>query len=422
MIRAKIIQDQIKHSGVRIGDSCLIMPFYGKKKAFTLNRNCIDLVSQKYRSGDISKAYVELPAQSHEFHYRLELDQTSDEGRFILKTIKGSPFWLNGLAAKEAYVERLDRLFIDDNKINFDSGSLEERVKTHFDHPVLSEKNLIESDLKILIVGETGTGKSHLASKIHEYSGKHGPFVSINLSSYNPQIIESELFGHVKGSFTGAIQDKNGAFALAENGTLFLDEIDSLPLDLQTKLLTFLDNKKFRKVGGVKETEIKTRLIFASGRPLENLVERGEFRKDFYFRLKSGFNIELKPLRFEGHRIEAVCQQYSLDHQISFSKRLIEFYQTLAWPGNLRQLYGHLEKKKILSKVTKLDFDQVDEELLLQSSDLMTIKESANLISLEEHKLKYVKHALNLCDGSLRLTARKLRVTEQTVRNMLAKI
>ncbi len=94
-----------------------------------------------------------------------------------------------------------------------------------------------------------GTGKSHLAGKIHEKSGRVGEFIAVNLSSFNPQLIESELFGHKKGAFTGAISDKAGAFSMAQNGSLFLDEIDSLPLELQTKLLTFIDNKKFRRVG-----------------------------------------------------------------------------------------------------------------------------------------------------------------------------
>lgn len=423
MYRTKIIQDQLKHSGVRMGDSCSILPFQGRKKAFTLNRYCIDLISQKYRSNELSMAYVELPTHTREFHYRLELDEKStSDGRFILKTIKGQPFWLNGLAAKEAYVERMDRLFIDDNKIDFDSGSLEERVKTYFEHEILREQNILESDLKILIVGETGTGKSYLAKKIHEKSGRSGKFVAVNLSSFNPQLIESELFGHIKGSFTGAIQDKKGAFSEAQFGTLFLDEIDSLPLEIQTKLLTFIDNCKFRRVGESRENEIKTRLIFASGRALETLIEQGHFRKDLYFRLKSGHSLELKPLRFDTQKIESACREYALKNHISFSVRLIEFYQTLAWPGNLRQLYGHLDKKKILSKSMKLDFDKIDEELLLKSSDLMSLAEPGELVSMEEHKLNYVKKALSLCDGNVSLAARKLRITEKTVKNLLGKI
>lgn len=423
MYQRKLMQKQIEMSGVRLGDSCSIFPSQGRKKAFTLNRHCIDLISSHYRPDDLSLSYVELPnTDIGHFHYRLELDQAKTEGRFVLKTIRGNAFWLNGSAAREAYIERLDRLFIDDNKVNFDPFDLKEILNRHFEHPVLMEQTLIASNLKILIQGETGTGKTHLARKIHEKSGRIGEFVAVNLSSFNSQLIESELFGHKKGAFTGAVQEKWGAFKAAENGTLFLDEIDSLPLDLQTKLLTFLDNNKFRRVGETKESSINARLIFASGKPLEALVQQGNFRRDFYFRLKSGHTIDLGSLRNDVFKIREACQFYSLKNEIVLSKRLTEFYETLAWPGNLRQLFGHLDKKKILSRSTKLDFDKLDEELLLQSSDLMSLAGTAELIPMKELKEDYVKKAVNLCEGNISLTARKLHVTEKTIKTILSSI
>lgn len=423
MYQRKLMRKQIETAGLRLGDSCSIFPFHGKKKAFTLNRHCIDLISPQYRPENLSLTYIELPnTDIGHFHYRLELDQVEKEGRFILKTMKGNAFWLNGSAAREAYIERLDRLFIDENKVNFDPFNLGEMIHRHFDHPVLKEKNLIESNLKILIQGETGTGKTYLAQKIHDESGRIGAFVPVNLSSFNPQLIESELFGHKKGAFTGAISEKNGAFKEAENGTLFLDEVDSLPLDLQIKLLNFLDNNKFRRVGETKETLIKTRVIFASGRPLETLVQQGHFRKDFYFRLKSGHTIELTALRNDASKIKETCQFFSLKNSVSFSKRLLEFYDTLAWPGNLRQLFGHLDKKKVLSKSTKLDFDHLDEELLLQSSDLMSLSAPFDLVSMKDFKEDYVKRAMSICEGNVSLTARRLQVTEKTIKSILGKV
>ncbi|WP_408097763.1 sigma-54-dependent transcriptional regulator [Peredibacter sp. HCB2-198] len=423
MYQRKLMKKQIEFAGVRLGDSCSIFPSHGHRKAFTLNRYCIDLISSQYRPDNLSLSYIELPnSDVQHFHYRLELDQKADEGRFVLKTIKGNPFWLNGLAAREAYIERQDRIYIDDNKMNFDPFDLQELLNRHFEHPILLQQNLIESDLKILIVGETGTGKTHLASKIHEKSGRTGEFVSVNLSSFNPQLIESELFGHKKGAFTGAISDKIGAFKAAEHGTLFLDEVDSLPLDLQTKLLSFIDSNKFRRVGEMRETAIKTRLIFASGRPLEKLIQQEVFRKDFYFRLKSGHSIELKSLRNEVQRIREACQYYSLKNGVTISQRLLEFYETLAWPGNLRQLFGHLDKKRILSRYIKLDFDHLDEELLLQSSDLMSLAGTEKLVPLKDIKEDYVKKAFSLCEGNVALTARKLQLTEKTVRTILGKV
>ncbi|HXH32591.1 MAG TPA: sigma 54-interacting transcriptional regulator [Bacteriovoracaceae bacterium] len=416
------MEKQIQSDGVRIGDSCSIFPVQGRKKAFTLNRNCIDLISPQYRPADLSMSYVELAnSEIGHFHYRLELDSQKGDGRFVLKTIKGRAYFLNGLAAKEAYVERLDRLYIDDNKVNFDSCGLSGLTSSHFDHPMLLQSNLINSELKILIQGETGTGKTHLASEVHKRSGRVGSFVAVNLSSYNPQLIESELFGHKKGAFTGAVNDKQGAFEEAQNGTLFLDEVDSLPLEIQTKLLTFMDNKKFRRVGETRETSIKTRLIFASGQPLEKLVTQGTFRKDLYFRLKAGHSVDLPSLRNEASKIKEACQFFSLQKSVSLSRRLVEFYESLAWPGNLRQLFGHLEKKHILSKSSKLDFDHLDEELLLQSSDLMSLSAPVDLISMEHWKIDYVKKALGVCGGNVALTARKLQLTEKTVKSLLGK-
>lgn len=423
MFQRKLMQQQIHHQGLRLGDSCSIFPFHGKRKAFTLNRKKIDLISSHYRPQDLCMSYVELPKnQAEQFHYRLELEEEGlMEGRYILKTLRGHPFWLNGLAAREAYVERMDRLFIDDNKLNFDPFDLTELTSRKFEHPILMEQTLLSSDLKILLMGETGTGKSHLAQKIHEKSGRRGEFVAVNLASYNQQLIESELFGHKKGSFTGAVSDKKGAFAQAEFGTLFLDEIDSLPLDLQVKLLTFIDNCRFRKVGETREEKIQTRLIFASGRPLHQLVEAGEFRKDLLFRLRSGHVVELPSLRNDVMKIKEACQNYALAHEVSLSMKLIDFYQTLAWPGNLRQLFGHLDKKRILSRSTKLDFDLFDEELMLQSSDLLSLEDGHQIEPLEKVKADYIRRAISLCDGNISLSARKLQLSEKTVRNLMQK-
>ncbi len=423
MYQRKMMEDQILEAGVRLGDSCSIFPLYGKKKAFTLKNKKIDLISSHYRPQDLSMSYIELPKSVVDpFHYRLELDQSGEKnGRFVLKTIEGRPFWLNGLAAKEAYVERQDRLYIDENKINFLPFNLGEMVERNQEHPVLSETNLLQSSLTILISGETGTGKTHLAQKIHAKSGRRGPLVAINLSSYNPQLIESELFGHKRGAFTGAIKDKIGALLAAQEGTLFIDEIDSLPLDLQTKLLTFLDNKRFRPVGDYHEISVNTRLIFASGRCLSRLTEQGLFRRDLYYRLKSGHTVELSSLRNDPQRIKQICQQFSLKHSLTISKRLVDFYQTLVWAGNLRQLLGHLDKKRVLSRGSKLDFDSFDEELLLQSSDLMTLDATEEIVPMEEFKISYTKKALGRCDGNIAMTAKKLGVNVKTIRTLLQK-
>jgi transcriptional regulator of acetoin/glycerol metabolism len=422
MYQRKLMKRQIESQGLRLGDSCRISPLVGKKKTITLTRHRLDLVSAKYRPENLSMSFIELPnSDFRPFHYRLELESPEKEGRFVLKTIEGEPFWLNGTAVREAYIERMDRLFIDDNRLNFDPFDLTEALARECRHPILLEESLLSSDLKILIQGETGTGKTYLASKIHELSRRHGKFVAVNLSSFNPQLIESELFGHKKGSFTGAHQDKVGAFEEAEAGTLFLDEVDSLPIEVQTKLLTFLDEHTFRRVGDMMVRSIRTRLIFAAGRKLETLVQKGSFRQDFYYRLKAGHTVELGSLRNNPQRIREACAYFSVHNDVTLSLRLLDFYQTLAWPGNLRQLNGHLEKKRILSKSRKIDFDHLDEELLRESSNLMDMHFPKEIVPMKDLKAEYVKRALTICEGNISQAARCLRLTEKTVKSIVGR-
>jgi len=413
MFHRKLIHARIQQSGVRIGDKCQVFPFQGRRRQLELNRSCIDIVSKNSATHDSLTGIIELPHLGVEpFHYRLELD----EERFVLKTLKGPPFLLNGLAAREAFLERDDRLYIEDHKFEF----LMERPGEQdiFEHPVLGQDKLMKSELKILIMGETGTGKTHLAKKIHSSSLRTGEFVALNLGSLNPQLIESEIFGHKKGAFTGATSDKVGALKIAHRGTLFLDEIDSLALDTQLKLLTFIDSKSFRPVGDFRESNVDVRMIFAAGRSLEKLVESGHLRKDFYYRLKSGHTIFLKALREDPVMIKKACTHFAKINQIELTDRLINFYQTLSWPGNLRQLFGQLEKKKVLSKSLRLDFDRSDEEFLLQDEFLN--KDSAEITPMSSYKLAYVKRAVSICDGNVSLAARKLELSQKTVRGMLA--
>ena len=195
------------------------------------------------------------------------------------------------------------------------------------DHPILKNHKLIRSDLNILIQGETGTGKTRLARRIHDESGSSGDFVHINLSSFSPSLIESELFGYQKGSFTGAIKNKVGALASANFGTLFIDEIDSLPFALQTKLLLFLDDQKFSPVGSRQVLSANTRIIFASGRSLIDLVKRGSMREDFYFRIISGHEIRMRPLRDCPELIDRLINHFSIKNNVSLTIKLKEFYK-----------------------------------------------------------------------------------------------
>lgn len=416
----RMITQQLDLQGLRLGDSIEIRPWGKRKKVIPLKRTCLDFVTEEFRPNDLAASYIELETPGmRKFHFRLMLDEHLKSPRYSLKSLSGHPFWVNGLVTKEAYLERADQVVIDDHRMHFSSLSLHDWTQNYFEHPILKDEKLIHSHITIMIEGETGTGKSYLAKKIHEQSGRLGSWVHLNLSALSPSLFESELFGHAKGSFTGAIKDHKGALREAHQGTLFIDEIDSLPLDLQAKLLLFLDNQKVKSVGSSVENSISTRIIFASGKKLETQVQKGFMRKDFYFRLKTGHTVNLMPLRNSVEQIKSFIQKYGIDNQCSFTERLTEFYQTLPWPGNIRQLKSHLDKKRVLSKSSKLDFDDQDQYLLEQTSDIGSFSDE-DIQPLEIIKRKYVERALRMCHGQINIAAKKLDIHPKTIKGFIS--
>lgn len=287
-------------------------------------------------------------------------------------------------------------------------------------HEESIQSAIIRSRLPLLLEGETGTGKTTLARKVHESSGAKGKFVALNLSSFSSHLVESEVFGHLKGAFTGAIQDKKGAIALSENGTLFLDEIDSLSLNLQTKLLTFLDNGIYRPVGGDYERKVQTRLICASGKNLVELVRKGEMRKDFFFRIQSGITLKMYALRSRPESLNLFLHRWQEEEGVHFSKELREFYQRYDWPGNFRQLSSHLRLKKAVSSSAYLKLDDLDLKLLeLDFSEREYINKVTSL-SLEEVKKSYCQKIYREQGFNLQKSIDILKVSRNTLKKILS--
>jgi transcriptional regulator with PAS, ATPase and Fis domain len=204
---------------------------------------------------------------------------------------------------------------------------------------------------RVLLLGETGSGKSYFARQIHSRSPRsQGPFLDINCGALPPELVESELFGHELGAFTGARQAKEGLLELADDGTLFLDEIGNLELPLQAKLLTFLDTMTFRRVGGLKETRTNARIVAATNRDLVEDVKMGRFREDLYYRLKV-FCLTIPPLRERVDDIpELACQfvvelskKLGLPRVPELSRAFVLKMQKHSWPGNVRELENVIE-------------------------------------------------------------------------------
>jgi DNA-binding NtrC family response regulator len=216
-------------------------------------------------------------------------------------------------------------------------------------------KIVANTNTSVLITGETGTGKELLTNIIHFNSNrKNKPFVKVSCAILSKEIFESELFGHVKGAFTGAEFDKVGRFELANGGTLYLDDIDDIPLNLQVKLLRVLEERELEKVGSSKAIPIDIRLIASTKRDLLELVEEGKFREDLYYRLKV-FPINLPPLRERKNDIEHLIYYYInkfKNDSITIEKEALKFLINYNWPGNIRELKNLVERLVLLATNT----------------------------------------------------------------------
>ena len=235
---------------------------------------------------------------------------------------------------------------------------------------------LSQNDLTVMIYGESGTGKELVAKALHKYSTRsEKPFIAINMAAIPNDLIESELFGHEKGSFTGAHQKSDGKFKLAEKGTLFLDEIGDMPIDAQTRLLRVLQEGEFTPIGGKEKIQADTRIIAATHKNLSNLIEKGEFREDLFYRLNV-VPISIPPLRERKEDIPELVNHFldkAKDQQLEPKKFTTESFQILEkyqWPGNVRELENFIMKLCALYTDENIMNEDLAEEILnLQKLD-----------------------------------------------------
>src|SRR5579885_2890820 len=205
-------------------------------------------------------------------------------------------------------------------------------------------KKAAATPLSIYLAGETGTGKEVLAHLLHSWSDRaSGAFVPLHCGALPLSLAESELFGHVKGAFTGAVQSRPGALMQAHNGTLFLDEVGDLPLDIQVKLLRFLENGEIRPVGADRPSRADVRLLCATHLPLQKLVEEGKFRRDLYYRLAS-ITLEIPSLRSRPEDIEMLAHKFASELSRTLSPRALLRLKAHGWPGNVRELRHAIER------------------------------------------------------------------------------
>ncbi|MDR2661627.1 MAG: sigma 54-interacting transcriptional regulator [Treponema sp.] len=237
--------------------------------------------------------------------------------------------------------------------------------------PVILEKleiidRVAQTDSSVLILGESGVGKELFAEQIHLRSPRSGaPFIRVNCAALPEGLLESELFGHVKGAFTNAIQNRQGRFELADKGTIFLDEIGDLPLALQSKLLRVIQQKTFEKVGSNTPVTVDVRILAATNKDIETLVEKGEFRRDLYYRINV-LPIYIPPLRQRPEDIPELAGFFMKKYQAEtkkqftgFSREAMEFMLSYSWPGNIRELQNSVERACVIGKGPRIQKDDL---------------------------------------------------------------
>ncbi len=288
------------------------------------------------------------------------------------------------------------------------------------------------SDSTVLVLGESGTGKELVAKTIHANSKRTGkPFIPVNCGAIPMELLESELFGHEKGAFTGAVALRVGRFELADGGTIFLDEIGEMPPILQVKLLRVLQERSFERIGGTKTVQSDVRIIAATNKNLEDAVQEGSFREDLFYRLNV-IPITLPPLRERSEDVIALAEFFIHRHAARFdrpplalSADVVEIFKVYAWPGNVRELENTLERLIVLSDgdvVSPYDLPEKMTGKKLPSVPDVSDAGSNPFVegidlnaALEEYEKRLIQHALKLHNGVKSQAAKYLNINRTTL-------
>ena len=329
--------------------------------------------------------------------------------------------------------------FFQDDFI-FSSSSMKEVVR-------ITERLATKDDVTVLVLGESGTGKSYLCKIMHEMGHRSSkPFVEIGCSNIPEHLIESELFGHEKGAFTDAKAAKKGLVEIADSGSVLFDEIGDMPYRMQSKILSLIEEKKFRRVGGLQNIQTDVRIFAATNRNLYELVQSKKFRLDLFYRLNV-VTIEMPPLRDRREDIPLLANHYlrrfaeKHDCQCKgISERAVSALQAYSWPGNIRELKNLAEKLVILSKCEMIDVDDLPAVLCASRKQEQHAPPMAhpaggnggspeqatggplNTLSLKSVEVEYIRKALEMAHGNQRKAARLLDISRDTLRYRLKKL
>jgi transcriptional regulator with PAS, ATPase and Fis domain len=319
---------------------------------------------------------------------------------------------LNRAMEKVQLQKRIAQLELQvENRYGFDSILGESHV---IKDAINLAKKVAPTDATVLLLGETGTGKEVFAQAIHNSSKRAGkPFMALNCSAFGKDILESEIFGHKAGAFTGAIKDKKGLIEEADTGTLFLDEIGEMPMELQSKLLRVLETNEFIKVGDTKPTKVSVRIIAATNRDLQQEVTDGNFREDLFYRLNV-FTVSLPTLRDRKKDIPVLAAYFIKMFAQKTNRRIegmspdfMEHLQQHNWKGNIRELKNVIERAVILNDGPLLSVDSMPVDLQINHPDQQNGVSAFDLASVEK---LHIQRVLNHTKGNKTETAKLLNI------------
>jgi two-component system response regulator HydG len=332
---------------------------------------------------------------------------------------------------------------MEHTRLKEENRILKESLGKHFDRqniighsPAMTKlletvAQVAPSEATVLITGESGTGKELIAGALHFNSlRKDGPFVKINCAAITETLLESELFGHEKGAFTGADRRKEGRFFQAHEGSLFLDEVSEMSLTMQVKLLRVVQEREFSRVGGERTIPVDVRVIAATNKDLPNLITNGAFREDLYYRLNV-VGMEIPPLRSRREDIPLLAQHFldifaAKNHKEikGFTPQAMDLLIRYDWPGNVRELMNAVERAVVLSRLDYLSHEDftIIAGLEAQNKNSLTDGSQINLsgdIPLEEVEKATILKTLDAADGNKSETARRLGITRKTLHKKL---
>ncbi|MGI9548935.1 MAG: sigma 54-interacting transcriptional regulator [Bdellovibrionales bacterium] len=352
-------------------------------------------------------------------HARIEKDTSS--GFFILKDMQSrNGVFLNKNRIYKAVLSHNDKIQIGNLQFTFSFEKYNHKWKLSaqslnqkWNEQLSRIPHIAQTNCPILILGPSGTGKEVLAQTIHKASSRNqSPLVSVNCSALTETLVESELFGHTKGSYTDAIKDRKGAFLAASKGTLFLDEIGDLPLKLQPKFLRAIEYQEIKPVGSDLTLKTDVRIISATHQNLKSKAEENEFRKDLYYRLNV-ISIPIPALKDRMEDFESLLNSFTLKEGVTFSTKAIEILKSYHWPGNIRELKNMVARSKALFTNETIDSEKVS--FLLDQGE----KEESSFTTLKGLEKTAITNSLKRFKGNQSKVANALDIPRSTLHNRI---